>query len=362
MSLRRLLQVVWVGIWLLVQLCLPVGLVHSEIYRWKDSQGNWHFSDSPPSDAPITQPPEPEWQSPAPPADQPPPAASAPTDSADSAEAPKADLQTAPSARQGLLWRIKMDGKAAGYLLGTIHSSDRRVTNLRTAVAQALDRSDRFVMEMEMDASALTSFGSSMMLPSGQDLESLLGAALYKEVQSAMTAYGMPAEVIRQLKPWVVMALLSMPKPDGGLILDLVLQQRAAAAGKPTTGLETAEEQLAVFEQLSMSDQIDLLKMTLAQLPTLPKVMEQLIQAYAADDLKQIAALADNYKNQGNTDVLKRFTFRLNDERNQRMTQRMKPYLQQGNSFIAVGAMHLAGPKGIVQLLRQAGYQVESVP
>jgi hypothetical protein len=261
-----------------------------------------------------------------------------------------------------LLWRIRANGPAQSHLLGTIHSSDGRVTTLRPAVANALDRSERFVMEMEMDASALSTFGGNMMLSDGRDLESLIGADLFKQVQSAMTAYGMPPELVRQLKPWVVMALLSMPKPDGGAILDLVLQRRAAAAGKPTAGLETAEEQLSVFEQLSMGDQIELLKMTLAQLPQLPGLMDQLIQAYAADDLGKIAALAASYKSQGNLEALKRFTFRLNDERNLRMIQRMKPYLQQGNSFIAVGALHLAGPTGLVALLRQAGYQVDPVP
>jgi len=173
----------------------------------------------------------------------------------------------------------------------------------------------------------------------------------------------MPPEIVHQFKPWVVMALLSMPKPDGGLILDLVLRQRAAAAGKPTAGLETAEEQLAVFEQLSLADQIDLLKMTLAQRPKLPRLMDALIEAYAADDLDRIGELvAASSANQADLEVLRRFTFRLNDRRNLRMARRMTPYLQQGGAFVAVGALHLAGPKGILQLLRQSGCQIAPVP
>jgi uncharacterized protein YbaP (TraB family) len=53
---------------------------------------------------------------------------------------------------------------------------------------------------------------------------------------------------------------------------------------------------------------------------------------------------------------------RLNDDRNRRMVRRMIPYLEQGNSFIAVGALHLAGPRGILALLRKNGYTTESVP
>ncbi|MFZ1983104.1 MAG: TraB/GumN family protein, partial [Desulfatitalea sp.] len=224
-----------------------------------------------------------------------------------------------------------------------------------------LDRSDRFVMEMELESAAMTDFGASMLLTDGSDLEALLGATLFRQVNKAMTDYGLPETAVRNLKPWAVMALLSMPKPSPDPILDLVLRERAVTAGKPTAGLETAQEQLAVFNGLSMPDQIALLKMTLAQLPALPRMFEQLIQAYAADELKFITNIAEEYQGSGDTEAVQRFTRRLNDERNQRMVVRMTPYLQQGNSFIAVGALHLAGPAGLLQLLRERGFIVTSI-
>lgn len=360
MCFKKTATLVGLGLWLFVQLCLPSAPCQAEIYRWQDTQGNWHFSDSPTSEAPITRPPEPEFETSA----QPPSPSQAASDSSQAASgaAVATDARPGVAAHSGVLWRISVNGRDDSYLLGTIHSADARVVHLRPAVTRALDRSQRFVMEMEMDPSAIMAFGASMMFTDGRDLESVLGASLYGQVQNAMTDYGMPPALVRQFKPWAVMALLSMPKPDGGLILDLALQQRAASAGKPTAGLETAEEQLAVFEQLSMNDQIELLKSTLTQLPGLPGLMEQLIQAYAADDLNKIADLAAGYKRQGNLEALKRFTFRLNDARNLRMLQRMKPYLQQGGTFVAVGALHLAGPEGLVHLLGQAGFQIEPVP
>ena len=354
---------------LAASLCLATIPGQADIYRWQDEEGNWHFSDSPTSEAPIEKPPiltqtnprpdkhsyTPEspaagsllpGMSPASPKEAPSPS-SAPSDTA--------------SIQGGLLWRI--DGAAAGesYLLGTIHSSDPRVVRLRPSVSQALDRSERFIMEMEMDTSALMAFGANMMLTDGRDLEGLLGTDLYARVIAAMSDLGMPEMVVRTLKPWAVMALLSMPKPSGEPFLDLVLQQRAAGAGKATAGLETAQEQLSVFDNLSMSDQIELLKMTMAQLPELPRMFDQLIEAYATNDLGRIATLAAQYKSQGNVETLKRFMLRLNDERNRRMARRMEPYINQGNSFIAVGALHLPGPNGLIQLLRNQGYQVVSV-
>lgn len=364
MATWRLIALLVLG----VSLCLTAVSGRADIYRWQDEEGNWHFSDSPTSEAPIEEAPIRTREQRTTP-DQPRTANPLATDPVQrqptpSRPHPKAVIENSSktvSAQGGMLWRIAKDGADDSYLLGTIHSSDERVVRLRPAVSRALDRSDRFVMEMEMDATALMSFGGKMMFTDGRNLETVLGSGLYTEVVAAMSDLGMPEMVVRTLKPWAAMALLSMPKPSGEPFLDLVLRQRAAGAGKPTAGLETAQEQLSVFENLSMSDQIALLKMTLAQLPSLPSLFDQLIAAYVADDLGRIADLAAQYKSGGNVEAIKRFMLRLNDERNQRMVARMRPFLNQGNSFIAVGALHLPGPTGLIQLLRDRGYDVTPI-
>jgi len=337
-------------------LLLPVLPCPAEIYRWKDEQGHWHFSDGPTSQAPIRTAPSSSSVNPA---------------SKVPARRAVVDAQLEPSAAKysdsstplggGMLWRISRRGTAPSYLLGTIHSADPRVVGLRPAVQQALDLSERFVMEMQMDGDVLLALGAEMLIIDGKDLETLLGRDLYNRVVKAMSEYAIPEMVVRNLKPWVAMALLSMPKPSGEPILDLVLYQRSQAAGKPTGGLESAREQLAIFEELSLDDQIALLKMTIEQLPQLPRLFDQLIRAYAADDLQKVAELAAAYTARGDTPAVQRFVLRLNDQRNHRMAERMIPYLQQGNSFIAVGALHLAGPNGLIQLLRARGYDVAPV-
>jgi uncharacterized protein len=324
---------------------LPAPVV-AEIYRWQDEQGYWHFSEGP-DQHPQSLPPSADRPTPGTPA-QPPETSAATT--------------TMPHTKTGLLWRIRAAGKPPSYLLGTIHSADPRVAQLRSAVTSALDGCDRFVMEMKLDTDAFMQFGTTMMLGPDSDLESLIGKQLFDQVTQAMAVYGMPGPVVHQLKPWVVVAMLSMPKPNGGLILDLVLYQRAAGQGKPTSGLESAAEQLAVFEGLTLQDQIELLKMTLKSLPSQPQTFEQLIEAYAADDLDRIAGIARLNQGQSQSGSARRFMTRLNDDRNQRMVRRIIPYIEQGNSFIAVGALHLAGPQGIVALLGQKGYATEPVP
>lgn len=318
---------------LLLNLSIPGLKSQAAIYRWQDADGHWHFSDSPTSADPIEQ----------------------------RTEAATKPLAQEINDQQGLFWRISKPGLRPSYLLGTIHSADPRVVNLRPAVSDALDKADHFVMEMEMEAGALLQFGSAIMLTDGEDLESILGAQLYHNVIEQMAEYGMPEPIVRQLKPWVIMTLLSMPKQNGGVILDMALHQRAQGLGKPTSGLESMQEQLAVFEGLSMPDQIALLKTAMDQYHTLPQMFEQLIQAYLADDLARLAALVSQYQSRSNSKAMQRFMTRLNDQRNQRMVARILPYLRQGNIFFAVGALHLAGAHGLVDQLRKEGYKLETI-
>jgi uncharacterized protein YbaP (TraB family) len=318
----------------------------SRIYRWQDEKGYRHFTDGPDPQQLDRELPDQDAANPS--------SAAAPTEKDTANPSSHAD-------KSALLWRIETRDGRPSFILGTIHSTDPRVTRLRPDVLERLDNSERFVMEMVLDTEAFMQLGTSMLLSPDTDLETMLGSNLYEQIVSAMADRQMPEPFVRRLKPWAVMALLSMPKSTGGQILDMVLYQRASGQGKPTSGLESAAEQLDVFEGLSDRDQIELLKMTLAQLPTQQSLLEQLIQAYAADDLKGIVAIAQRSYDQSRLASAQRFMTRLNDTRNQRMVERIIPYLKQGNSFIAVGALHLAGPQGILSLLDQRGYRIEPV-
>lgn len=326
---------------ILVSLAWAAAPADADIHSWQDEKGHWHFSDSPPQDKSVEHTPGVTPTPPAPGTDN---------------HSPQASPQTNERTQGGMLWRISRDGLAHSYLLGTIHSDDPRVTRLKPEVARALDQSDRFIMEMTLDTNAFMHFGTVMLLKDGQELETLVGNKLYAQVKKAMADSGIPEPMVRRLKPWVVIAMLSMPKSGGGLILDMVLYQRATGQGKPTSGLETAQEQLAVFDELSLEDQIDLLKMTLEQLPKQPQTFESLITAYADNDLQAIETISEQANQADNLPAAQRFMSRLNDQRNQRMAQRMVPYLEQGNSFIAIGALHLSGPNGLLSILRKQGY------
>jgi uncharacterized protein YbaP (TraB family) len=259
----------------------------------------------------------------------------------------------------GLLFRIGGGSDPACFLFGTIHSEDARVVELPQPVASAFQSSSVFVMEAIPDSEAIIRSMVTMVYTDGRSLEEVVGGALYAETVEAMANLGMPEEAIKDFKPWAVVTLLSVPPAKTGEFLDLRLYKAAVASGKDVFGLESIEEQLAVFENLTQREQVALLRETLDVREELPAVFERLIGAYLERDLDQLLRLSDEYLRGGDEELAKRFRVSALDVRNERMVERMDSYLADGDCFIAVGALHLPGRDGILNRLRGAGYQVE---
>lgn len=279
---------------------------------------------------------------------------------ADSTSTPTGALAQSDKYARGLLWRIETDRAAPSYLFGTLHSDDPRVTALPNQVRDSFDRARSFTMEMVADDAALATMATFMFFHDGRTLPGVLGEALYAETRKVLAAEGLPQNGLERQKPWVIIVMLSTPRPRDGVFLDLALQARAQAQSKPIHGLETVAEQLSIFDDLPMADQIALLKDTLQLQPRTRALLEQITRAYLARDLARMMALADKHR-PADARVYDALMKRLLTQRNVRMASRIRARLAEGNAFIAVGAAHLPGPDGLLNLLERAGYRVTSV-
>jgi len=270
--------------------------------------------------------------------------------------------QTAWAAdEKGILWRIEGAANQPSYLLGTIHSDDVRVTNVPASVAQAFQQADSFSGEIEMDLPNLMQASQATLLSDGQSLEQLVGASLYKQTVQLLAAYGMPELVVQRMKPWAAAATLSLPRPQTGIFLDMALYHQAAAAGKRVYGLETIAEQVGALESMSPELQVTMLRDAVAQHHQVEQLIEQLITAYLRRDLKALESISNAAMQDGDDRVAEMFSTEVVDRRNYRMLERMQPRLREGNAFVAVGALHLPGDKGLLNLLRNKGYRVSPV-
>ena len=259
----------------------------------------------------------------------------------------------------GLLWKIETPGSSASYLFGTYHSSDPRITTLPCPVQEVFDRSASYTMEVIANGAGIVSMAEAMFFSDGKTLKAVLGEALYQETRRAIGNTG-AASSIDNMKPWAVMMTLSAPREGHGLFLDMALQLAATRNNKPTYGLETMQEQIAVFNGMSLDDQIVLLRDTVQNHQITQSAMEDLAQAYLKRDLGALQALGEKFKPQ-DARVYDAMMERLLTKRNANMAERMQARLKEGNAFVAVGALHLPGETGLLRLLANSGYRITRV-
>jgi uncharacterized protein YbaP (TraB family) len=259
---------------------------------------------------------------------------------------------------RGLLWEISRPGVEPGYLFGTIHSEDPAVLELAQPVAQAYAGAQRVVLEVMMDRDALLYSSAAMLMMDGRRLSKLLGESLYSRTLAAVQTRGISAPVLERMKPWAVAVTLATPAPQTGLMLDLDLLRRAQADGKAVFGLETIQEQLEVFDGLALEDQVELLRETVDQFPGLDRIHQALIDAWKQRDLAQLMAINEVAMGSGDRRLAETFRQRLLIDRNHRMAQRLREHFDAGGTFAAVGALHLPGEEGLLNLLEDSGYQV----
>ena len=272
---------------------------------------------------------------------------------------------------KGLLWKIERNGQTS-YLFGTMHMTDPRVTRLTQAASKAFDASDTVVIETTdvLDRSkmmaALMQKPELTMFTDGTTLTSLLPSGDVEGVNKALDARGIPPASVAKMKPWMLSAMLALPacelarQADGAPVLDVKLADDAKAAGKSIEGLETAISQLEAMASLPMDLHVKGLVDTLKLGDRIDDVIETMIVLYVNGDTGTFwplfkAALPGEA---GDEQGYALFEETMIKARNKTMVERAEPILARGNAFLAVGALHLPGPDGLIELFRKDGYTV----
>ena len=276
---------------------------------------------------------------------------------------------------EALFWKIEREGLPDSHLLGTAHVTDSRVTTLRPDVEMALLTSDDVAFELEEIASreqmALSSLRLAryMVLPGGQSLWDLVPDDQETLIRDNPNLAPGAVGSFFGYQPWVVATALSLPLcktlrvKDGAMPLDMKLAFLAQEKGIPIHGLETLEEQFTVLSGMPLDQQVDYLMAVARGAALVPDQFETLVSLYQQRRVTalmplmlKIQPMPDNEKK-----ILEYVERDLIVKRNHRMAERALPLLQKGNLFIAVGALHLSGKEGLVELLRAAGYKVTAI-
>jgi uncharacterized protein YbaP (TraB family) len=230
----------------------------------------------------------------------------------------------------GLLWEVSKADADPAYLFGTIHTEDPAVLQLAQPVQQAFASSQIVVLEMLLDMEAMMYSSKAMLMMDGRLLSAVIGEPLFRRVSTAIRSRGIPEPVLERMKPWAAAVTLSMPVQETGQVLDAVLYQDALQQNKAVYGLETVQEQLHVFESLSEEDQVALLRDAVENFPEIDAMHAELLAAYKRRDLGGLMALNETSMKTSDQRLAEEFQQNLIVDRNHRMAERMRQYLQQG--------------------------------
>jgi uncharacterized protein len=249
------------------------------------------------------------------------------------------------------------------YLLGSVHVLKPEDSALPAEVQLAYTQSKTLVLEVNLnDLSSAAMLGASIQyasLPEGQTLADALGPELYRSFVSHANALGVDPDVLTGFQPWFAalmlddaqMAKLGFAASAG---VDEQLATRAQSDNKPLIGLETVEDQFSVFSQLSPDEQRRYVRFSLASLDSAAADIEATVSAWRQGDSGALEKLLEeDFKDF--PDLRRRLTI----DRNQRWLEKILPMLNAGEDYlVVVGALHLVGSGGLVDLLQKRGFQV----
>lgn len=275
---------------------------------------------------------------------------------------------------EAMLWKIEKPGIAPSYLMGTMHLTDPRIAKLPDKAKEAIAHAKSVALEVadlsdKAVAAAMAKAQGLLVYADGKTLQAQLSDDEFKKVRQVVTKAGMPENSAVVLKPWLISMLLATSDCErqqvasGAKVLDLEVAAEAQKDGLTVTGLETIEKQLSALASISNDQQIAMLKVGLKYADRSNDLMETLVQMYLKRQIGaampfQLALAAEAGVPASAFDGFKKI---LLIDRNAGMRDAALPLLDNGNAFIAVGALHLVGPDGLVALLRKSGYTVTAV-
>jgi uncharacterized protein len=276
----------------------------------------------------------------------------------------------------GLLWKIEKPGVQPSYLFGTMHSTDPRLDRQVNRVRPIIARSRSVAVEIGelvtpgLKEKASAEIAQAGVARSGNALEGLSPPSNRNLVEVSLLQRGISPERAQRFETWFLIVALSSPQCErdrramGLISVDEKIGQAGLKVGKTPVGLEKLEDQIAVLRRIGgFNPSMALIEVARSR-QQLANMRETMTQAYIGDRLGELMALSrigEALRGEMPNASTSSFTRSLLDDRNVVMRDQSVPLIDKGGAFIAVGALHLPGEMGLVNLLRQAGYRLSVV-
>jgi uncharacterized protein YbaP (TraB family) len=266
---------------------------------------------------------------------------------------------------KSFLWEVKSKTNTI-YLFGTIHVGKRAFYPLAPQVEEAFKQSQRLVVEADISNNeGMADIATLINYKAPDSLDKHITPALFERLKIQLVRLHLPIEAVKPMKPYLIGGFLSIAEfsklgYDMNLGVDGYLIAKAKDAGMPILELESQSGQLKMLDGLSPTLQEAFLENAIGTLES-GKASDQvtgMVNAWQSGDVDLMREVSKGVnKNMRMTDQLDEV---LLHSRHGGMLKKMENYLAGGvTHFVAVGSLHLVGPRGLVEMLKARGFEVK---
>ncbi|MEH6632494.1 MAG: TraB/GumN family protein [Halopseudomonas aestusnigri] len=274
---------------------------------------------------------------------------------------------------KGLFWKIEKDDRKPSYLLGTMHVSDKRVLKMKDEVKPYLTKAWVFYGEIVDTYREYREYINIRYRDDGKTLDEDLSAELYEKALEVAKLIDIKEKRFKEFELWYVYELMNgapwyrgeghdkEDEDDYTPVLDSQLEDMAYENDLKVKPLEAMRERAILINDRPKEVYLEAIERALASTDVIEDVKaerESGIQVYLDRDTERMYnELEDDLKDEP-SEIYDIEKVAMLDKRNLNMVNGMTPGLVRGNSFTAVGALHLPGEMGILNILVQRGYTV----
>ncbi|WP_226341024.1 TraB/GumN family protein [Gemmobacter serpentinus] len=279
----------------------------------------------------------------------------------------------------GNLWQASKEGQHAITLLGTYHMADPRHDAVVARIAPLIAEASALLVEAGPEEERalkrdIAADPSLLFLTDGASLMEQMPPEEWAQISAAMAARNIPAFMGAKMRPWYLATMLAIAPCDmaevaAGKGLDHRVMDLATDAGKPIRALEPHTTLFGIFETLTPDQQLDMLRSSMLMEDRIADYANTLAEGYFNEDSRRIweylRVMAQDFPGYTPERVDAEFAMMeevLMSRRNQAWIPVIEAAAAEGPVFVAFGALHLAGEKGVLNLLAQDGWQVERLP
>ncbi len=279
------------------------------------------------------------------------------TDAAVEESSPGSGMEVNDS-NQSLLWQISGNGlEEPSYLFGTIHLIGSDDFIFPDAWTNALNQTQHLMLEIDMDdPGMMMKMMKGSMMEDGQSLKDLVSEENYQMIKTFFKdSLNQPIAMFGKMKPMLLTStmLTKMIKGDP-VAYEMVLVEKAKELDMEVTGVETVEDQLSMVDKIPVEDQIDMLMAYVEDFPNERIRFRTMTELYVVQDLQGLYQyIVDSPEmDEAAKDLML-------DQRNLNWIPVIEEQAATMPTFFAFGAGHLMGDKGVINLLREAGYTIQ---